>query len=73
MKEEVLNVIRKIHFEKKMSIIIVTHEIAFGKNVANRAMMIEDGEIVEERDALSFFDAPQQERTRKFLRAIINK
>lgn len=73
MKEEVLNVIRKVHREKHVSMIVVTHEIAFGKNVANRAMMIEGGEIVEEKDAVSFFDSPQQERTKKFLRSIINK
>jgi ABC-type polar amino acid transport system ATPase subunit len=73
MKEEVLNVIRKVHREKHVSMIVVTHEIAFGKNVANRAMMIEGGEIVEEKDAVSFFDSPQQERTKKFIRSIINK
>jgi ABC-type polar amino acid transport system ATPase subunit len=70
MKEEVLNVIGRLHTEENMTMILVTHEINFVKNVADRVMMIEDQEIVETNDAVSFFENPKEERTRQFIRAI---
>jgi ABC-type polar amino acid transport system ATPase subunit len=72
MKEEVLNVIRKLHDEERMTMVLVTHEINFVKNVADRVMMIEDKEIVEASDARTFFENPREERTKSFLRSIIN-
>ncbi len=72
MKEEVLNVIRKLHDEERMTMVLVTHEINFVKNVADRVMMIEDKEIVEASDAKTFFENPKEERTKSFLRSIIN-
>jgi len=70
MKEEVLNVIGRLHTEENMTMILVTHEINFVKHVADRVMMIEDREIVETNDAVSFFENPKEERTRQFIRAI---
>jgi ABC-type polar amino acid transport system ATPase subunit len=72
MREEVLNVIRSVHEERGMTMIVVTHEIGFARTVADRAMLIDAGRIVEEADARVFFGAPKSERTRRFLRAIIN-
>jgi ABC-type polar amino acid transport system ATPase subunit len=72
MREEVLNVIRSIHEERGMTMIVVTHEIGFAKTVAHRAMLLEAGRIVEEAPAREFFTAPKAERTRRFLRAIVN-
>ena len=72
MREEVLNVIRAVHEERGMTMIVVTHEIGFAKTVADRAMLIEAGAIVEEAEARAFFTAPRHERTRRFLRAIVN-
>jgi ABC-type polar amino acid transport system ATPase subunit len=72
MKEEVLNVIRNLRDKEHMTMILVTHEINFVKNVANRVMMVEDKEIVEESDAKTFFENPKEERTRRFLSSIIN-
>lgn len=72
MKEEVLNVIRRLHEEDRMTMILVTHEVNFAKNVANRVMMIEDRGIVETADPKAFFENPKEERTKKFLRSIIN-
>jgi len=71
MKEEVLNVIRRL-YEKQMTMVIVTHEVNFIKHVANRVMMIQDKEIAETNDPKAFFENPKDERTRKFLRSIIN-
>ena len=72
MKEEVLNVIRRLHSEEQMTMVIVTHEVNFVKNVANRVMMIQDKEIAETNDPKTFFENPKDDRTRKFLRSIIN-
>ena len=72
MKEEVLNVIRRLHEKDQMTMVIVTHEVNFVRNVANRVMMIQDREITETNDPKTFFENPKDERTRKFLRSIIN-
>ncbi|MGO4666920.1 amino acid ABC transporter ATP-binding protein [Bosea sp. 2RAB26] len=72
MREEVLQVIRKVHQEHNMTMVVVTHEIGFAKSVASRAMLLDAGQIVEEAPARAFFENPAEERTRRFLRAIIN-
>jgi ABC-type polar amino acid transport system ATPase subunit len=71
MKEQVLNVIRRLH-DQQMSMIIVTHEVNFIKNVGTHVMLIQDKEIAEENDPKSFFENPKDDRTKKFLRSIIN-
>lgn len=70
MKEEVLMVIERLRTEDQMTMVLVTHEINFVKNVADRVMMVEDREIVEESDAQTFFENPKEQRTRDFLRHI---
>jgi ABC-type polar amino acid transport system ATPase subunit len=71
MKEEVLNVIRRLH-DQQMSMIIVTHEVNFIKNVGTRVMLVQDKEIAEENDPKNFFENPKDDRTKKFLRSILN-
>lgn len=73
MREEVLHVIRKVHHDHNMTMVVVTHEIGFAKSVASRAMLLDAGQIVEEAPARTFFENPSEERTRRFLRAIINE
>lgn len=70
MKEEVLNVIERLRADEQMTMVLVTHEINFVKNVADRVMMVEDREIVEESDAHTFFENPKEQRTKDFLRYI---
>ncbi|CAM5772291.1 amino acid ABC transporter ATP-binding protein [Bosea minatitlanensis] len=72
MREEVLQVIRQVHHDHGMTMVVVTHEIGFAKSVASRAMLLDAGEIVEEAPARAFFANPAQKRTRRFLRAIVN-
>ena len=72
MREEVLSVIGKVHAERNMTMIVVTHEIGFARSVADRAIMMESGRIVEEAPAAIFFTNPASERARRFLRAIKN-
>ena len=63
---EVLTTIRDLA-EEKRTMVIVTHEMAFARDVANRVIFIDSGVIVEQGEAKSLFSAPQHERTRQFL------
>ena len=67
LTEEVLNVMKKLA-EDGVTMIVVTHEIEFARRVANRVILVEDGVIVEENDADTFFIHPRQKRTIDFLR-----
>lgn len=71
-KDEVLGLIRDLKAAQDVTMIVVTHEIGFGKDVADWAMLMEDGNVVEQGPAQRFFTAPDSERTQQFLRAIIN-
>lgn len=63
---EVLNTIRQLAQEKR-TMVIVTHEMSFARDVADRAIFMDQGRIVEQGDAKSLFTHPQQPRTRQFL------
>jgi len=63
---EILKVIRELA-EKKMTMVIVTHEIEFAKYVADRIIFMADGYIVEEGSAEDVIDNPQNERTKAFI------
>jgi len=64
---EILKVIRDLAAQK-MTMVIVTHEIEFARNVADRIIFMEDGFIIEEGSAAEVSDNPQNERTRSFLK-----
>ncbi|MFR7992196.1 MAG: amino acid ABC transporter ATP-binding protein [Lachnospiraceae bacterium] len=64
---EVLKVIRSLAREH-MTMVIVTHEMAFAREVADRVIFMDGGIIVEEGTPKEVFDQPRQERTRQFLR-----
>jgi len=63
---EVLTTIRDLA-EEKRTMVIVTHEMAFARDVADRAIFIDQGHIVEQGPAKTLFTKPQHERTRQFL------
>lgn len=63
---EVLKVIRGLA-EKKTTMIIVTHEMAFARDVADQIIFMDGGYIVEQGDAKQVIDNPQEERTKQFL------
>jgi len=69
---EVLNVIRDLA-KKHMTMIIVTHEMAFAREVADRVIFMDKGDIIEEGSPEDIFTNPKEERTRKFLNQIIGK
>lgn len=66
MVNEVLEVMKRLA-SNGMTMIIVTHEMNFAKNVANKVMYMDDGYVVEMASSSDFFNNPQQEKTKKFL------
>jgi ABC-type polar amino acid transport system ATPase subunit len=66
---EVLEVIRSLA-KSGMTMLVVTHEMQFAREVGTRVVFMDSGRIVEQTSPSQFFDAPQQERARAFLRRI---
>ncbi|MBE9914239.1 amino acid ABC transporter ATP-binding protein [Paenibacillus donghaensis] len=69
---EVLAVMKQLAREG-MTMIIVTHEMKFAREVANRVIFMSEGRIQEESSPERFFDQPQTERARKFLRQLASE
>lgn len=67
----ILNIMRRLANEG-MTMIVVTHEMSFAKNVSNKVILMENGEVIEEGDSQSFFNNPQQQRTKEFISSIMN-
>ena len=65
--QEVLSVMKTLANEG-MTMVVVTHEMSFAKHVSNHVILMEEGKIVEEGNSKDFFENPQQERTKEFLR-----
>lgn len=68
---EVLDVMRTLAVSSSMPMIVVTHEVGFARNVADRVMFMDGGMVVEEGPAASVLTNPSHERTRSFLRRIL--
>ncbi len=66
---EVLNVMKQLAKEG-MTMIVVTHEMNFAKEVSSRTIFMDDGIIVESGESKKFFDHPKQERTKAFLKML---
>ena len=67
---EVLEVMKELAREG-MTMIAVTHEMGFAREVADRVVMMDDGRIVEEAPPEQFFSAPRSERSKAFLSRIL--
>jgi ABC-type polar amino acid transport system ATPase subunit len=70
MVGEVLEVMRGLAREG-MTMIIVTHEMGFAREVADRVIYIDHGRVLEEGPPAAIFDNPQQERTKAFLSRVL--
>ncbi len=68
---EVLNVIRLLAHEGSRTILMVTHQMEFARDFADRVCLVEGGEVVEDGAPAQFFDAPISKRTRDFLRTVV--
>ena len=67
---EVLDVMKQLARDG-MTMIVVTHEMGFAREVADRVVFMDEGRIVEEGKAADIFDRPQEQRTREFLGKIL--
>ena len=70
MVGEVLNVMRDLA-EEGMTMVVVTHEMAFAKEVATRVMFMDGGNILEENEPEEFFSNPKNERLKSFLSKVL--
>ena len=72
LREEVLKVMREL-VEEGMTMIVVTHEMQFARDVADRVLFFDGGRVAEEGSPDEVFSNPQHERTREFLRRVATR
>ncbi|MGE9350236.1 ectoine/hydroxyectoine ABC transporter ATP-binding protein EhuA [Isoptericola variabilis] len=68
---DVLGVLREIARTTDITMLLVTHEMQFARDVSNRVLMFDHGKIVEEADPETMFTNPKHERTQEFLKAVL--
>ena len=68
---EVLSVMRGLA-EDGMTMLVVTHEMDFARNVSNKVLFMADGSVVESGPSKAFFEHPQQARSRDFIKSILD-
>ena len=68
--QEVLDVIKGLA-DEGMTMVVVTHEMGFAREVGSRLLFIDEGQIVEEGDPRAVFESPQEERTQAFLSKVL--
>lgn len=66
---EVLAVMQQLAHEG-MTMVVVTHEMKFAKEVADRVIMLDEGRIIESADPVTFFENPSNERTKQFIQLV---
>ncbi|MBM7453544.1 putative lysine transport system ATP-binding protein [Acholeplasma morum] len=69
MVQEVLEVIKTLR-DEGMTMVIVTHEMNFAKDVSDRILFMDSGIVLEENNPNDFFNAPKEERTKQFLKKV---
>lgn len=69
---EVLTVIQRLAGEHDLTMLLVTHEMQFAKQISDRVCFFDKGKIVEEGPPEQLFTEPQEERTKEFLKGFIN-
>ena len=70
MVGEVLAVMQSLA-EEGMTMVVVTHEMGFARQVAHRVLFMDEGRLVEEGTPAELFDTPREERTRRFLSNVL--
>ena len=68
---EVLDVMKALAREHQVTMIVVTHEMGFAREAADRVVMMDGGRIIEEGTPEHFFKSPEHERTKQFLSKIL--
>jgi len=69
---EVLSVMRQLA-EEGMTMLVVTHEMEFARNVSNKVLFMDGGNIIESGPSREFFEHPKEERSAQFINTILNK
>jgi polar amino acid transport system ATP-binding protein len=69
----VLNVLREVAANTDITLLCVTHEMGFARDVSDRVLMFDKGQIVEDAPPEKLFTDPAEQRTREFLRAVIDR
>ena len=69
---EVLDVMRELALQSGITMVVVSHEMGFAREVADRIVFMADGTIVEQNTPTEFFENPKEERTRQFLSRILH-
>ena len=69
---EVLNVLRDLALDTDMTMLLVTHEMGFAREIGDRVVMFDNGRVVEEGPPNQMFSNPGEARTRSFLDAVLN-
>ncbi len=70
---EVLGILRRLAHETQMTMLIVTHEMGFARDVADRVVFFDSGRVAEEGPPEKIFSEPENPRTQEFLRAVLEK
>ncbi|WP_265522677.1 ectoine/hydroxyectoine ABC transporter ATP-binding protein EhuA [Oerskovia flava] len=70
---DVLGVLREVAETTDITMLIVTHEMQFARDVSNRVLMFDHGRIIEEAEPEVIFTAPREERTQQFLSAVLGE
>jgi polar amino acid transport system ATP-binding protein len=70
--KEVLDVMRELA-DEGMTMVVVTHEMGFAREVCDRIVFMDDGVIVEEGTAAQMLDSPREERTKRFLGLVLER
>jgi len=70
MVGEVLDLMKSLA-EEGLTMVIVTHEMGFAKEVANRILFLDEGKILEEATPAEFFAAPKTDRAKEFLSKVL--
>ncbi|SUP60980.1 Arginine transport ATP-binding protein ArtM [Weissella viridescens] len=72
MVNGVLKIMREIAQDSSMTMLVVTHEMGFAKQVADRVIFMADGKILEDSPTAEFFENPKEPRARHFLSQIVH-
>ena len=69
---EVLEVLRRLANRQDITMLLVTHQMHFAREVADRVVFMEHGKVVEDGRPEQIFEHPKQDRTRQFLTNVLN-
>jgi len=68
---EVLNILRRLAHDTQMTMLIVTHEMGFARDVADRVVFFDGGRVEEQGPPSKIFSEPENPRTQEFLSAVL--